>query len=125
MQILKDKITITELKQMNIQHRTLAAGRWNQLSFIEQMANIGSETNRALNWQTKQNASYSQQAFIRALELLDLTLGDKKNVKRLKEIARLRETLVDYFLGSNEYNSSSYSMKKYFDHFAFAARNRF
>ena len=32
---------------MSYQHKGLAAGRWSQLSFIEKMANIGSEVERA------------------------------------------------------------------------------
>jgi hypothetical protein len=44
---------------MNYQHKELAAGRWKELSFIEQMANIGSEIERAL-------------------ELLGLTIEDEK-----------------------------------------------
>ncbi len=38
------------------------------------MSNIGSEVERALNWQAKGNLAYSQKVFGRALELLDLTL---------------------------------------------------
>ncbi len=38
---------------MSYQHKDLAAGRWSQLSLIEQMANIGSEVERALNWRIK------------------------------------------------------------------------
>ena len=76
--------------KMNIQHKDLAAGRWNSLSFCEQMANVGSEVERAIKWREKRNAPYSQMAFERALELLDLTVADEKNKKRLKELLRLR-----------------------------------
>lgn len=76
---------------MNYQHKNLAAGRWNELSFLEQMANIGSEVERAINWKKKRNAEYSTIAFERALELFDLTMADSKNEKRLREISRARE----------------------------------
>ena len=33
---------------MSYQHKDLAAGRWGQMSLSEQMANIGSEVERAL-----------------------------------------------------------------------------
>lgn len=33
---------------MIYQHQELAAGRWSRLPFLEQMANIGSEVERAL-----------------------------------------------------------------------------
>ena len=107
---------------MSAQHRQLAAGRWYQLSFIEQMANVGGEVERSLNWRAKNNTAYCQQAFERALELIDLTLEDKKNVNRLKELARLREAIVDFFAGSNEFSTTDASWRKYFSSFAYAAR---
>ena len=107
---------------MSQQHQELAAGRWNQLSFLEQMANIGSEVERALSWRRKQNQDYSQKAFERALELVDLTLEGVQGRARLKEIARLRETMVDFFTGSNEFVSSEASWKNYFLPFVYAAR---
>jgi len=107
---------------MNIQHKDLAGGRWNSLSFCEQMANIGSEVERAIQWRKKENAHYSHMAFERALELLDLTVADEKNKKRLKELLRLRETLADYFAFENVYQSSDRSFQNYFYAFTFAAR---
>jgi vacuolar-type H+-ATPase catalytic subunit A/Vma1 len=107
---------------MNAQHKDLAAGRWNSLSFCEQMANVGSEVERAIKWREKRNAQYSQMAFERALELLDLTVADEKNKKRLKELLRLREMLADYFVFENVYQSSDRSFQNYFSAFNFAAR---
>ncbi|MEO0126093.1 MAG: hypothetical protein ABIK99_07520, partial [candidate division WOR-3 bacterium] len=98
---------------MNYQHKELARGRWFQLTFFEQMANIGSEVERAIIWQEK-NKGYSQKAIERALELLDLTIADQKNKKRLKELTRLRECLVDYFYFDNQFSSSIESWRKYF-----------
>ena len=110
---------------MSVQHKDLAAGRWNQLTFIEQMANIGSEVERALNWRTKHNEDYSKKASDRALELVDLTLDSVKSQSRLKELARIREALVDYFDGTNEYRSTNESWKKYFSCFTYAARRNY
>ena len=107
---------------MNYQHKELAKGRWHQLSFLEQMANIGSEVERALNWRAKNNDAYCQQAFERALELVDLTLEGSTNFARLKELARMREAIVDYFSGTNQFMSTEKSWKKYFFYFTFAAR---
>ena len=107
---------------MSHQHKDLAKGRWNELSFSEQMANIGSEVERALNWWAKHNAAYSQKAFERALELIDLSLDSMRSLTRLKETARLREAIVDYFFGTNEFLSTDASWRKYFLHFAYAAR---
>ncbi len=107
---------------MSDQHKDLAAGRWKELSFIEQMANIGSEIERALNWRTKKNVDYSQKAFERALELVDLTLNSATDMARLKELARVREAFVDFFIGSNQYRSTETSWRGYFLPFAYAAR---
>ena len=107
---------------MSYQHKNLAAGSWNQLSFIEQMANIGSEVERALNWRIKKNADYAQKAFERALELIDLTLDSDRNYAHLKEIARMREAIVDYFSGINQFMSSEGSWRNYFLPFTYASR---
>ncbi len=107
---------------MNYQHQQLAAGRWKELSFFEQMANIGSEVERTIQWKKKNNEDYSRRAFERTLELLDLTIADPKNKKRLKELLRVRETLADYFAFDNSYKSTEKNWRNYFLAFNFAAR---
>ena len=107
---------------MIIRHKELAAGRWQKLTLLEQMANIGSEVERALNWKAKNNPARSQKAFERALELLDITLDCPNNRSRLKEVARTREVVVDFFQGDNQFVSSDGSLRKYFLQFACAAR---
>lgn len=67
-----------ENNKLKYQHQDLANGRWFELNFIEQMANVGSEVERAMAWKEKGDEEYSQKAFERALELLDLTIEDKK-----------------------------------------------
>ncbi len=106
---------------MNYQHKELASGRWFELSFFEQMANIGSEIVRAINWRAK-NREYSIKSVERALELLDLTIEDTKNKKRLRELTRLREVLVDYFYFDNEYSSSDKLWENYFFAFSYALK---
>lgn len=107
---------------MERQHKNLAAGRWKKLAFFEQMANIGSEVERAIKWKNKGNAEYSRMAFERALELLDLTVENERSKSRLRELMRVRETLVDYFAFENSYGSSDEKWQKYFYAFNFAAR---
>ena len=107
---------------MSYQHKELAASRWKEMSFIVQMANIGSEVERALNWKARNNEPYAQLAFERALELIDLTLGSVKGLPRLKELARVRESFADYFFGENQYGSTEASWRNYFSSFAYAAR---
>jgi hypothetical protein len=107
---------------MSYQHKELASGRWNELSLAKQMANIGSEVGRAIRWRQKGNADLAQRATIRALELLDLSLSAGHSYPRLRELARVREAVVDYLLGSNEFASSDALWRSYFDHFAYFAR---
>ena len=107
---------------MSYQHKQLATGRWLELSFVEQMANMGSEIERTILWKNKNNYDYSRKAFERGLELLDLTITDIKNKSRLKELTRLREILIDYFLFDNQYSSSDKLWRNYFYPFNFAAR---
>lgn len=106
---------------MNIQHKDLAGGRWYEMSLAEQLGNVGSEVSRAKNWHGR-NEKLSENAFIRALELLDLTLSDKRWRHRLKELARVREVLGDLFTGGQEYKSTFEDIDRYFFQFALAAR---
>ncbi len=107
---------------MNLQHEGLADGRWEQFSLIEQLANIGSDVHRAINWKKRGRGDYAHRAAERALELFDLTLSDPKNRGRLKEVARAREMFADYFFGLNDYNTTDESWIKYFFSFNYAAR---
>jgi hypothetical protein len=106
------------------QHPKLAAGRWYSLSLLEQLANTGSEVERALNWTARGNSEYGTRAAERALELLDLTISDPKNRHRLREITRLREVLLDYFHGSNEYGSTPAAWHSYFHAYGMAVALR-
>ena len=109
---------------MIYQHRGLAAGRWSQMTLVEQMANIGSEVERALHWQAKNNGPFCQKAVDRALELLDLSLASVRGFPHLKEFARTREALVDYFYGNNQYQSTESLWRKYFLSFVVAVRKK-
>lgn len=103
-------------------HKQLAAGRWYELTLIEQMANIGADVGRALKWRAKKDKKLMQGALERTLELFDLTIADPRWKHRLKEIARMREIVCDYFIGGNNYNSTPRALEKYFLAFALAAR---
>ena len=106
---------------MNYRHKLLAGGKWQELTFFEQMANVGSEVERTIIWREK-NKQNSLNAIERALELMDLTIADRRNRKRLKELSRLREAIVDYFYFDNRYGSTDELWQKYFYAFSYAAR---
>ena len=109
---------------MSVQHREMESGRWHALSLVEQMANIGSEVERALKWTSKNRPEYCQKAFERALELFDLSLESRKTLTQLREVARAREIVVDFFFGGNSYETSERFLQTYFLQFAYAARKR-
>jgi hypothetical protein len=104
-----------------IMHKELASGKWFTLSLVEQLANIGSDVERTIRWRKKGNKEYSNQAFDRALELLYLTISDPKNQKRLKEILRIKECLIDHYCFNNEYGNNDETWQKYFNDFTYAA----
>jgi hypothetical protein len=104
-----------------MQHQSLIAGKWQNLSFFEQMGNIGSEVGRMHTWQKKDPQSY-QHAFTRALELIDLTRSDPRwrTFPRLKELSRVREFLSLAFDTNDNHELSG--LELYFYTFALAAR---
>ncbi len=103
-------------------HKELASGRWLQFSLAEQLGNIGSEVSRTLRWKDKDQELFMG-AIDRALELFDLTLSDPRWKGRYREIARAREVFCDAIYGGRLYKSSFPDLIRYFDQFAFAARN--
>ncbi len=109
---------------MNYIHKNAATGRWFQFSIFEQMANIGTDIGRAIQWRAK-DKEISNRAFERGLELLDLTMIDKKNKKHLRELCRLREVLADCFCFDNEYASTDKNWESYFYFFNAAASAKY
>ena len=110
---------------MAFQHQNLANGRWQSLSLAEQLGNIGAEVGRSINWKNKGDEDQSIKALHRGLELFDLSLQDKRwNLPKLKEIARTREVVCDFLIGSNEYGSDEKFLNNYFMQFAILARSK-
>lgn len=104
-------------------HKEASAGRWFKFTILEQLANVGSEVDRAITWKNRGNKEYAEQSFFRSLELLTLTITDKKNKgPRLRELCRVREFLIDYFLFDNQYGFTDDAFwRNYFYNFAYAA----
>jgi len=97
--------------------------RWHKLNLVEQLANIGSEITRISTIERMKDTKNQMKAFWRALELIDLTLNDKRWKSRLKEIVRLREVLCDSVLLKKKfYNVSLKDLEKYCLYFALKAR---
>ena len=82
---------------MTALHAGLADGRWQAFSLVEQLANVGSEVERAISWSAKGRPKHCSKAIDRGLELLDLTIADPRHRERLKELTRLREVASRLF----------------------------
>jgi hypothetical protein len=104
-------------------HKTLSRAKWQSMGLNEQLANIGSEVGRIIHWQRAQDGPQTDRALERALELIDLTLDDKRWRPRWIEVARLREALCDSFAGEGTFEIPPESLEDYF--LAFALRIRF
>lgn len=80
--------------------------RWASMTLIEQMANIGSETGRTYKWLSKSKPQMAMGAYIRALDLIDLTLktgrrGTDGRGALLEELCRCRDIFTGSFLSSD------------------------
>lgn len=111
------------MSDLPARHESLAAGRWQTLSLVEQLGNVGSEVGRVLRAKQQGNDRRIWAALERALELLDLTIADPRLAGgRRREVLRAREVVCDYLVGDNIYRSTSESLDRYFLSFAVAAR---
>jgi hypothetical protein len=105
-------------------HANLAAGRWKSLTLVEQLANVGSEVERAIKAHEAGHAERRDAAVNRGLELFDLTAGDHRwRGSRRREILRAREEFCALFWGVAEQPGAAASLSRYFLHFAVAARH--
>ena len=107
-----------------MQHSSLENGRWAELSFPQQMANIGSETSRVLKALEAGKESRAESAFARFQELIDLTIRygrihESKSARSAmwEELCRLRELYCAAFLSRDLAELAS--LNKYLDRFAF------
>ena len=90
-----------------MQHTTLENGRWAELTFPQQMANIGSETSRVQKALEAGKDHRAEGAFARAQELIDLTIkygrADSPSQRSAlwEELCRFRELYCAAFLEKN------------------------
>jgi len=94
-----------------MQHKSLSEGRWTELSFSQQMANVGSEVSRTKNWLIKGNQQQAERAFDRCLELIYLTIKFANRPAIYREICRFREFFC------NAYLEKDIKELEYFDHY--------
>ena len=106
-----------------MQHQVLENGRWAELSFPQQMANIGSETSRIYRALEAGKEARAESAFARFQELVDLTIkygrSDATPLSRsamLEELCRFRELYCQAFLDRNLFELATFN--RYLDRFA-------
>ncbi len=102
-------------------HQEQAAGAWHQRSLVDQLANVGSEVGRIRKCRGR-NPDLCEKAFVRALELLDLTIADSRWKGRRRELTRARTLLCDAMDGGKEHGSTIEDLDRYFLAYAVAAR---
>lgn len=103
----------------------LAASRWETFTLVEQLANVGSEVERAIRAHEGHRHERWEQALDRALELFDLTAADKRwHGRRRREILRARELFCSLFFADDVAAGSAAYIRKYFMEFAVATRRR-
>lgn len=106
-------------------HADLAAGRWQTLTLAEQLANVGSEVDRAISAWEAQRSDRFERALERALELFDLTVNDERwRGHRRREILRVREEFCRLFFDDTPPHDSARRLSKYFLQFGVLARRR-
>lgn len=91
--------------------------KWFGMSVEDQISNVGSEVNRALNWQARGNEIRAVNFCKKAKELLQLSIEDPKNRNRIGEFFNCICELDDYFSGENLYETTPEMMRKYYDAF--------
>ena len=104
---------------MSATHYKTDRDRWNQLDFMNQMGNIGSEVGRTLS--AKRRGADFWPALTRALDLFDATLEPLIAAKshRSKELMRAKHAFLEAVMVHDDPGIETYFMR-----FATAARLR-
>jgi hypothetical protein len=82
-------------------HKDLTLEKWSKLPKQAQIMNIGAEVSRAQNWQNLKEGAKVKECMERALELLDLTLEDKRWEEKLGDLLRIREGLAAFYVSDS------------------------
>ena len=98
--------------------------RWAQLSFNEQMGNIGSEVGRAIIAHRGGDELREERAVDRAIDLFSATvevLAGTEYSYRLKEVLRARDEFLRLFFDGT-FEDDAANIERYFMDFAYMAR---
>ena len=99
--------------------------RWAQLTFYEQMGNIGSEVGRSIIAHRNGNNERKNRAIDRAIDLfsatVEVTVGTSY-AYRLKEVLRARDEYLRLFFDGT-FDHDADNIERYFMDFAYMARH--
>jgi len=98
--------------------------RWMQLTFAEQMGNIGSEVGRAIIAHRNGNEMRKTRAIDRAIDLFGATIEVNIGIAhlcRLREVVRARDEFLRLFF-DDTFDHDAANIDRYFMDFAFVAR---
>ena len=96
---------------------------WSRFSLVEQLANVGSEVERAIRAHETGSPGRFENALDRALTLFDHTAADPRwSGPRRREVLRAREEFCRLFFDAPSAPGSIESLRRYFLAFAVAAR---
>lgn len=95
--------------------------KWQSYTFYQQLGNIASELSRAVKFKNQNETAHLDASLWRLLELLDLTISDRKNRSRLRELCRFKEVLSDCYCRTHVYDVDLESLKNYSLNFAMLA----
>jgi len=103
-------------------HRNL---EWQRFTLVEQLANVGSEVDRAIRAHQSGAQSRFENALSRALDLFDQSAADNRWAgARRREILRAREEFCRLFFDDTTSPEAVEGLRRYFLAFAVAARVR-
>lgn len=91
--------------------------RWFAMPVSMQLANVGSEVNRAIRYKNKNEPDKQVRFCDKAVELLQLSKRDPKNAHRQGELDFCIEELQDFFKGDNYYQTTDDKLMRYYDAF--------
>ena len=106
-------------------HQDLANNNWFKLSLSNQLANIGSEFYRVYQAKMLHKEKRFESAFLRLIELLNLTLNDKRwQGLRKQEISRLKENILENINYSTANLEAVAGLEKYFYYFGVSRQKK-
>ena len=106
-------------------HQELSDWKWYQMSLMEQLWNIWSEVSRSLSAYKNNNTNRLESAIARMIELFSLSLSDKRrDFPKLREIARLKEYILDYLVWDKQYCQTPENIMKDFNYYWIVANKK-